>query len=120
MLQQCTRQQWRAQVEAIEGTTHDQEVYLGLWPEHQLSHGRTHTVFIHKRFFLQAFLNPRRQDDMFPLWSTDQLQRMTMIINILRCPTRELGIAPGISIIHDNMGQFRMIEVGSNNPSILA
>jgi len=54
----------------------DQEVYLGLWPKHQLSHGRTHTVFIHKRFFLQAFLDPRRQDDMFPLWSTDQLDHM--------------------------------------------
>lgn len=87
----------------------DKEVYFGLWPDYQLESPGRRTIFIHERFFLQAFLNPRRQDDMFPLRSADQLERMTIVMNILGCPARELGISPGIIIIHDNMGQFRVV-----------
>jgi len=45
--------------------------------------------------------------------------RMMEIMDLLRCPARELGIAPGIIIIHDNMGQFGIIQVRSDDPSIL-
>jgi hypothetical protein len=98
----------------------DQEIYFGLWPDYQLESRGRRTIFIHQRFFLQAFLHPGRQDDMFSLWPRHELGRITIIVHILRCPARELGISPGIIIIHDNMGQFRMIQVGSDDPSILA
>jgi hypothetical protein len=87
----------------------DKKNYFGLWPDYQLESPGRRTIFIHERFFLQAFLHPRRQDDMFPLRSADQLGHMMKPINLLRCPARELGIAPGIIIIHDNMGQFRVV-----------
>ena len=87
----------------------DQEIYFGLWPEYQLESPGRRTIFIHQRFFLQAFFNPRRQDDMFSLWPSHELGRITIIVHILRCPARELGISPGITIIHDNMGQFRVV-----------
>jgi hypothetical protein len=87
----------------------DQELYFGLWPDYQLESPGRRTILIHERFFIQAFFNPRRQDDMFPLWSSDELGRMTIVMNILGCPARELGISPGIIIIHDNMGQFRIV-----------
>jgi len=98
----------------------DQELYFGLWPDIELSHGRRRTIFAHERFFLQAFLNPRRQYDMFSLRPTYQLGHMIAVMNILRCPARELGISPGIIIIHDNMGQFRIVQVRRDDSSIFA
>jgi hypothetical protein len=62
-------QKWRLQ----RAQDDDQERYIGLWPGHQHESPGRRTIFVHERLFLQAFLNPRRQDDMFPLWPTDQL-----------------------------------------------
>lgn len=41
-------------------------------------------------------------------------------MNILRCPTRELGIPPGVVIIYDDMGQFGIVQVCTDGPSIFA
>jgi hypothetical protein len=97
----------------------DKEPYFGLWPDYQLESPGRRTIFVHERFFIQAFFNPRRQDDMFSLWPAHQIGHMVTIVHILRCPARELGITPGIIIIYDNMGQFGMAQVGSDDPSIL-
>jgi hypothetical protein len=47
--------------------------YRGLWPNSQQDKTGERTIFIHKRLFLQAFLDPRRQNDMSPLWPIRQL-----------------------------------------------
>lgn len=92
----------------------------GLWPNISIASWGMRTVLIHQCLFFQAFLNPRRQNDMFSLWPTLSAHIIRAhTADILRGPTRQLGISPRIIIIHNNMGQFRIIQVDSDDPSIL-
>jgi hypothetical protein len=62
------------------------------------------TVLIHQRLFLYTLFNPRRQDDMPPLW----LGRASQY---LRIPIR-------IFVVHNDVRQARVLEVGRDPTAV--